>query len=52
MKKEVATEIEYLKWFYQNADFGPADVDVKICLNERFEHDTRKKVPTNYRLEY
>lgn len=27
-------ELDYLRWFYGNADFGPADSDVRYYLNE------------------
>jgi len=29
-------ELKYLKWFYENADFGPADGDVRYYLNRQF----------------
>lgn len=43
-----ATELEYLRWFYQNADFGPADGDVRIYLNEGFIAETGKSIPDGY----
>ena len=51
--KERATELEYLKWFRQNADFGPADGDVKILMNEQFKKETGKLLPKgwNYNAE-
>ena len=39
---------EYLKWFFINADFGPAHGDVMVWLQERYEHETGKKVPADY----
>ena len=45
---EYATELEYLKWFYNNCDFGPAHEDVIDILNEEFEQKTGKKVPVDY----
>lgn len=45
---EKATELEYLKWFYQNVDFGPAHGDVIYCLNERFKKKTGKILPDGY----
>ncbi len=33
---EKATELEFLSWFYRNADFGPADSDVREIMNEEF----------------
>lgn len=29
-------ELKYLRWFYANADFGPADSDVRQIMNERY----------------
>ena len=29
-------ELKYLRWFYENADFGPADDDVRQIMNERY----------------
>lgn len=46
---EEATELEFLKWFYQNADFGPADSDVRDSLKDIFEHDTGRCLPVGYR---
>ena len=37
MKNKRATELEYLRWFVQNADFGPADGDIRDMMRERFE---------------
>jgi hypothetical protein len=46
--KERATELEFLLYFYQNADFGPADADVRYCLNENFKEETDKELPEGY----
>lgn len=48
MKRERATELEYLKWFFQNADFGPADSDVRDSMNNRFMDKTKKNLPEGY----
>jgi hypothetical protein len=32
-------ELQYLRWFYANADFGPADDDVRQIMNERYVHE-------------
>ena len=45
---EYATELEYLKWFYNNCDFGPAHEDVIDIMNEDFEKETGKSVPADY----
>ena len=46
-----ATELEYLKWFRQHADFGPADCEVKTYMHEDFEKETGTRVPKNWRYE-
>jgi len=48
---EESTELEYLKWFHQMADFGPSDGDVRIHLQEMFERETGKRVPSNWKYE-
>lgn len=48
---EEATELEWLRWFYQNADFGPADEDVRDIMKIQFQNKENKKVPKNYRSE-
>jgi len=50
MARERATELEYLKWFRINADFGPADGDVKDNLNECFMDETGKNLPEGWNL--
>ncbi len=49
-KKPEATELEYLKWFVINTDFGPADEDVKYLMQQQFEKETGKKVPENWQI--
>ena len=46
--KERATELEYLKWFRLNADFGPAEDDVIAGMNERFMKITGKNLPEGW----
>lgn len=41
-------ELEYLRWFYEACDFGPAHGDVIDLMNEEFEEQTGKKVPDGY----
>lgn len=50
MKKQ-ANELEYLRWFYDNADFGPAHGDVMLMLQKSFESETGLEVPSNYKYE-
>lgn len=46
--KERATELEYLKWFRLNADFGPADGDVVDAMNREFMEETGKNLPDGW----
>ena len=46
-----ASELEYLIWFYSNADFGPAHGDVMTDLQQRFKEETKKDVPEGYKYE-
>lgn len=43
-----ATELEYLKWFRINCDFGPAHQDVVDELNEQFIEETGKEIPKGW----
>ena len=48
---EQASELEFLKWFYSYADFGPADGDVRFYLKEDFKKQTGKSLPAGYEEE-
>jgi hypothetical protein len=43
-----ATKEEWLEWFYFNADFGPADDDVRHYLMEDFMKETGKEMPEGW----
>lgn len=47
--KLTQAEIDYLYWFRINADFGPADGDVKNIMDEDYEAETGNKVPKGWR---
>lgn len=49
--EERATELEWLKWFYSYADFGPADGDMRGWMRAQFEKKTGKAVPEGYASE-
>ena len=51
MTEEKQAEYDYLRWFAINADFGPADEDVRHYLRERYEKETGKPVPAGWRGE-
>ena len=40
----------WLEWFFQNADFGPADTDVRMIMQEQYEKETGRLVPDDYRV--
>jgi len=44
-------EYEYLVWLAQNIDFGPAHGDVMFYMQKRYEEETGKEVPKNWREE-
>lgn len=46
-----ATELEFFYWFYFNADFGPADSDVRYFIKQQFTKDTGKELPEGYEEE-
>lgn len=43
-----ATELEWLQYFYQAADFGPAHEDVVSIIAENFKHKTGLELPEGY----
>jgi hypothetical protein len=53
MTRERATELEWLRWFAQHADFGPADGDIRQMMKEQFMEETAKNLPEgwNYRSD-
>ena len=46
--KSRATELEWLKWFYQAATFGPGDGDIRDAMAELFMTITNKNLPEGY----
>lgn len=36
MTKEEKNELNYLRYFFREADFGPADSDVRYTMNENY----------------
>lgn len=48
MENERATAFEFLEWFYENADFGPADEDVREFMKRNFKKKTGKEIPEEY----
>lgn len=44
----IASELEFLRWFYEEADFGPADSDVRDIMKRDFEEQTGLELPLGY----
>ncbi len=42
---EKATELEFLKWFFSYADFGPAESDVRAYMYNLFENHRPRTIP-------
>lgn len=49
--QEEATELEWLKYFYRVADFGPAHEDVVWLISQQFQKETGKALPYGYKDE-
>lgn len=49
--EEAADEIEYLRYFFQQADFGPADSDVREFIDDAFRNEFNKDLPKGYQAE-
>lgn len=41
-------ELDYLRWWVANADFGPASGDVEHHMRLRYTEDTGKPVPKGW----
>ena len=46
--RERASELEFFKWFYMYADFGPAHSDVLDYMQQMFMESTGKNIPLGY----
>jgi len=49
--KEMEAELEFLRWFYGECDFGPAHGDVIEMYHEQWTKETGKPVPPGYGRE-
>ena len=45
---ETNDELDFLRWFWENCDFGPADDDVRTIMIDEYQDETKKKVPLGY----
>lgn len=50
-QKSANQELEWLRRFACNADFGPASGDVQALMREGYESKTGRKVPSGWRGE-
>lgn len=50
MTTEEYEELQYLRFFYQNADFGPAHGDVVQGINDQYA-DEYGSLPAGYQAE-
>lgn len=50
MSRPRATELEYLRWFRNNADFGPAHSDVISAYDRGFMDETGKNLPEGWNI--
>ena len=50
MERERATELEYLRWFRHNADFGPASGEVIGIMDRDFMRETGKNLPEGWNV--
>lgn len=46
---EIMRELEFLRWFYCEADFGPADWDVRYMYHEAYVREGNT-IPKGYEL--
>ena len=46
--KEIKKELDYLRFFYSQCDFGPSDDDVFAQINSYYE-ESGEEVPEGYR---
>ena len=51
LQKEESAELEYLRWYRENIDFGPAHEDVIAILDEQYTDETGNEVPVGWREE-
>lgn len=49
--RERADELCFLEWFYYNADFGPADSDVKDFMREDFMREMNMNLPKGFNFK-
>lgn len=48
MLAEAAAELEFLHFFYEDSDFGPAHEDVVYAMTEKYEEEFHRLPPLGY----
>lgn len=48
---EFGVELDYLRWFHDNVDFGPAQTEVMQNCQKHYQIRTGKDVPANWIYE-
>ena len=48
LSKETIEELEYLRYFFSAADFGPADSDVRDMIREDYALESDLDIPEGY----
>ena len=43
-----AAELDFLRWYAANADFGPADYDVQVIMREAYTEETGMPIPKGW----
>ena len=51
MEKQTDNELEFLRFFYSSADFGPADDDVHRMIEKAYVKETGNPLPEGYRRD-
>lgn len=50
MQIDIDEELEFLRWFYDNCDFGPADAEVRKILLDEYKQTTGRTSPYDWRI--
>lgn len=47
-ESDIKEELEFLRWFFQEADFGPAHGDVMFYMKQKWKEKTGRTIPYGY----
>ena len=48
---ELEADLDYLKYFHNTADFGPAHEEVVLLIQQAYEQDSGFRVPAHWRYD-